>query len=94
MSITLRFAHGVRLPPPSARILFLAACASKNTTAGAPASGAGAGGAAVPGSQQDFVVNVGDRVFFQEDQSDLTGAGAGDAWPSRRSGCRPIRATR
>jgi peptidoglycan-associated lipoprotein len=33
---------------------------------------AGAGGAATPGSQQDFVVNVGDRVFFQEDQSDLT----------------------
>ena len=29
-------------------------------------------GAAVPGSQQDFVVNVGDRVFFESDQTDLT----------------------
>jgi peptidoglycan-associated lipoprotein len=28
--------------------------------------------AAAPGSQQDFVVNVGDRVFFETDSSDLT----------------------
>jgi peptidoglycan-associated lipoprotein len=28
--------------------------------------------AAVPGSQQDFVVNVGDRVFFDTDSSDLS----------------------
>ena len=28
--------------------------------------------AATPGSQQDFVVNVGDRVFFESDQSDLS----------------------
>jgi peptidoglycan-associated lipoprotein len=28
--------------------------------------------AAVPGSQQDFVVNVGDRVFFESDSSELT----------------------
>jgi peptidoglycan-associated lipoprotein len=26
----------------------------------------------VPGSQQDFVVNVGDRVFFESDSSELT----------------------
>jgi peptidoglycan-associated lipoprotein len=31
-----------------------------------------AGGAAVPGSQQDFIVNVGDRVFFESDSSELT----------------------
>jgi peptidoglycan-associated lipoprotein len=31
-----------------------------------------AGTAATPGSQQDFVVNVGDRVFFETDSSDLT----------------------
>jgi len=31
-----------------------------------------AGGAAAPGSQQDFVVNVGDRVFFETDSSELT----------------------
>ncbi len=28
--------------------------------------------AATPGSQQDFVVNVGDRVFFDTDSSDLS----------------------
>jgi peptidoglycan-associated lipoprotein len=28
--------------------------------------------AATPGSQQDFVVNVGDRVFFSSDSSELT----------------------
>jgi len=28
--------------------------------------------AATPGSQQDFVVNVGDRVFFETDSSELT----------------------
>ena len=32
---------------------------------------AGAGYAA-PGSQQDFVVNVGDRVFFESDSTELT----------------------
>jgi peptidoglycan-associated lipoprotein len=29
------------------------------------------GGAATPGSPQDFVVNVGDRVFFEVDQSTI-----------------------
>jgi peptidoglycan-associated lipoprotein len=29
-------------------------------------------GAAAPGSQQDFIVNVGDRVFFDTDSSDLS----------------------
>jgi peptidoglycan-associated lipoprotein len=33
---------------------------------------AGMAGAATPGSQQDFVVNVGDRVFFETDSSELT----------------------
>jgi len=28
--------------------------------------------AATPGSQQDFVVNVGDRVFFESDQTELS----------------------
>jgi peptidoglycan-associated lipoprotein len=50
-------------------VLMLAACAGSNQDA----SGLGPGaGAATPGSQQDFSVNVGDRVFFQEDQSTLT----------------------
>ena len=29
-------------------------------------------GAAAPGSQQDFIVNVGDRVFFDTDLSELS----------------------
>ena len=33
---------------------------------------ASATGSAAPGSTQDFVVNVGDRVFFETDQTDLT----------------------
>src|SRR6201981_4249815 len=35
-------------------------------------TGPQAGGRAPPGSQQDFVVNVGDRVFFESDSSELT----------------------
>jgi peptidoglycan-associated lipoprotein len=33
---------------------------------------ANAAGQATPGSQQDFVVNVGDRVFFETDATELT----------------------
>jgi len=33
---------------------------------------ASAAGIATPGSAQDFVVNVGDRVFFETDSSELT----------------------
>ena len=54
--------------------LAFGACA-KNTTdeaaLGAGAFGAG-GGVAAPGSPGDFAANVGDRVFFESDQSDLT----------------------
>src|SRR5882757_2069457 len=46
--------------------LAIAGCAKYN------ADQTGMAGAAVPGSQQDFVVNVGDRVFFESDQTDLT----------------------
>lgn len=38
---------------------------------------AGVDGQAVPGSQQDLVVNVGDRVFFGYDRYDLTPEGRG-----------------
>jgi peptidoglycan-associated lipoprotein len=44
----------------------IAACAKQQTDQTAMA------GAAAPGSQQDFVVNVGDRVFFETDSSELT----------------------
>jgi peptidoglycan-associated lipoprotein len=48
--------------------LALAACSKKNT----PDLEAGTNvGNAKPGSQQDFTVNVGDRIYFAEDQSTL-----------------------
>ena len=54
----------------------LAACSSNKTDelGGNPGGAGGAFGAGVatPGSAQDFVVNVGDRVFFESDSSDLT----------------------
>ena len=46
--------------------LALSACANKAADSLASA------GVAAPGSQQDFVVNVGDRVFFESDSSELT----------------------
>ncbi|MBM3534970.1 MAG: peptidoglycan-associated lipoprotein Pal [Alphaproteobacteria bacterium] len=60
--------------------LLLAACASETTTTAGSAGGGAAAAPApataprtgpVPGSQQDLVVNVGDRVFFDLDKSDL-----------------------
>lgn len=47
--------------------LAIAGCANKKT----PNSAAdlGLGGAATPGSSQDFTVNVGDRIFFDTDSS-------------------------
>ena len=50
--------------------LALAACSKRNTPD--LNAGTGPGAAAVPGSEQDFTVNVGDRVFFAEDQSSLS----------------------
>jgi peptidoglycan-associated lipoprotein len=48
-----------------------AACSSKPQ--GADAFGAGgSAGSATPGSARDFAVNVGDRVFFESDQTDLS----------------------
>jgi peptidoglycan-associated lipoprotein len=56
--------------------LLLAACASDNTDKGG-AAGAAAGAtppttaSAQPGSREDFQQNVGDRVFFDFDKSDI-----------------------
>lgn len=59
----------VRFAAAFAATLALGACANNQNADG---SGFGAGGAATPGSAQDFVVNVGDRVFFETDSTDLT----------------------
>jgi len=67
MNSRMRILQGLKLAAVVAIALSMAACASKNPLAdGTMAS------AATPGSQQDFVVNVGDRVFFESDQTDLT----------------------
>jgi peptidoglycan-associated lipoprotein len=50
--------------------LALAGCASKKTPNSAADLGLG-GGAATPGSAQDFTVNVGDRIFFDLDSSSI-----------------------
>lgn len=51
--------------------LAIAGCASKkNLPNNANELGLG-GGAATPGSQQDFTVNVGDRIFFDTDSTSI-----------------------
>ena len=60
--------RAARLVAVLAAALAISACASKPED-NAQASAAGQ---ATPGSQQDFVVNVGDRVFFETDSSELT----------------------
>ena len=52
--------------------LALSACASKQAN-----DSLASAGSAAPGSQQDFVVNVGDRVFFESDSTELTGQSRG-----------------
>ncbi len=50
--------------------LAIAGCASKKTPNNAADLGLG-GGAATPGSAQDFTVNIGDRIFFDTDSSSI-----------------------
>jgi peptidoglycan-associated lipoprotein len=66
MKQPMRILQGLKLAAVLAVALSMGACANKNIGADAMAS------AATPGSQQDFVVNVGDRVFFESDQTDLS----------------------
>jgi peptidoglycan-associated lipoprotein len=64
-----RFLRGARFGALIGAVLVIAACAQNPNAAD---QAGGAGGMATPGSAQDFVVNVGDRVFFETDSSDLT----------------------
>ena len=66
MKHPMRILQGLKLAAVLAVALSMGACANKNSATDAMAN------AATPGSQQDFVVNVGDRVFFESDQTDLT----------------------
>jgi peptidoglycan-associated lipoprotein len=61
--------RALRLAGALVAVLAIAACAKNPAEDGGLA---GAGGYAAPGSPQDFVVNVGDRVFFESDSVELT----------------------
>jgi peptidoglycan-associated lipoprotein len=62
-----RFLRGLRFAAVLGSAMMVAACASNPNDPNNPG-----GSAAVPGSAQDFVVNVGDRVFFETDSTELT----------------------
>jgi peptidoglycan-associated lipoprotein len=66
MQSAMRLIRSARIAIVIVAALAMAACANKPNEFGA------FGGSAAPGSQQDFQVNVGDRVFFESDSSDLT----------------------
>ena len=66
MKHQMRILQGLKLAAVLALALSMGACAKNTMGTDAMAS------AATPGSQQDFVVNVGDRVFFESDQTDLS----------------------
>jgi peptidoglycan-associated lipoprotein len=61
-----RIVRGARFAAIIVAALAIAGCAKQNADQNAMA------GAAAPGSPQDFVVNVGDRVFFDTDSSELS----------------------
>ncbi len=72
-----RIASYTRSPVAVALVamLAIAGCASKNNmpnnSADLGLGGAGAGGAGAPGSQQEFTVSIGDRIFFDTDSSSI-----------------------
>lgn len=63
MSSFASFSRALRLAAVVVAALTLAACAQKGNQ--------GVAGSVTPGSAQDFVVNVGDRIFFEVDQTTL-----------------------
>lgn len=66
---------------PTRRFVCLAGALALALTAAAcgksPADAVSGAGSAAPGTPQDFSVNVGDRVFFTVDSSDITPTAAG-----------------
>jgi len=62
-----RFLRSLRFVALLGSAMMVAACANNPND-----PNAAGGSAATPGSAQDFVVNVGDRVFFETDSTELT----------------------
>jgi peptidoglycan-associated lipoprotein len=54
-----------------AAVALLSACASQNTGAATGSGAAAATSGPAPGSEEDLVANVGDRVFYDFNQSSL-----------------------
>jgi peptidoglycan-associated lipoprotein len=65
----IQSASGLKWAALLGAALMMAACAKNPADQGGIASGYGVG---APGSPQDFATNVGDRVFFTTDSSELT----------------------
>jgi peptidoglycan-associated lipoprotein len=74
-----------------AGLALVAGCANQSDTTGAANGGgavAGGTGGAIPGSEEDLVANVGDRVFFAFNENALSGEAQGTlgrqaAWLNR-----------
>ena len=86
MTSKLRNIRGLGIAAALIAGLALSACANKQAT-----DSLASAGSATPGSQQDFVVNVGDRVFFESDSTELTSQSlAGHrvhlSWPATATG--------
>jgi peptidoglycan-associated lipoprotein len=69
MTEVMRGWRGAKLAAMLVAGLVVSACANNPTATDQTATQTSV---ATPGSQQDFVVNVGDRVFFETDSTELT----------------------
>lgn len=69
MRLISPFLTGLRAFALVALVVAVAACART------PGTGTDANGPATPGSQQEFLVTVGDRVFFETDSSVIAAQG-------------------
>src|SRR5258708_4781825 len=70
----MQFSNGLKLAAVTAAFLLIAGCSSKKEAAAPPPSGPSGGGTTstvVPGSAEDFRVNVGDTVHFDFDKYDV-----------------------
>lgn len=71
----LRFVAGRRIVLAFIGMLVLAGCSKSEKPDLLAQSGPNSATQVLPGSERDFIVNVGDRVYFLVDQTDLTPEG-------------------
>jgi len=63
--------NGLKAVTLFAALFLVAACSSKSATDTGSGSATSVPSGPAPGSKEDFVVNVGDRVFFDLDKSEI-----------------------